>query len=73
MLLKKKRINKDIERKKYTEITENRNNFWKCMRPSKSSSKREIYSKTGLHQETRKISSKPSNFAPRRVRETLSY
>ena len=37
-----------------------------------SSSKREIYSKTDLHQETRKISSKQSYFAPKRIRETTS-
>ena len=40
------------------------------MRPSKSSSKKEVYSKTGLHQETRKISSKQPNFAPKGIRES---
>ena len=38
------------------------------MRCRKSSSKREIYSDTGLPQETRKISNKQSNLAPKKTR-----
>ena len=36
---------------------------------SKSSSKREVYSNTSLHQETRKISNKPSNLTPKGTTE----
>ena len=37
----------------------------KFMRYSKSSTKREVYSNTGLPQQTRKISNKQSNSAPK--------
>ena len=36
---------------------------------SKSSSKREVYSNTGLHQETGNISNKQPNLAPKAIRE----
>ena len=39
------------------------------MGSSKSSSKREVYSKTLLPQETRKISNKQSNLTPKGTRE----
>ena len=38
---------------------------WKPLGCSKSVSKREIYSNTGLPQETRKISNKQSNLVPK--------
>ena len=39
------------------------------MRRSKSSSKREVHSDTGLPQETRKIPNKPPNLPPKRIRK----
>ena len=41
----------------------------KPMGCSKSSSKKEVYSYTSLSKETRKISSKQSNFTPKETRE----
>ena len=41
----------------------------KPMGCSKSSSKREVYSNTSLHQETGNISNKQSNLAPKAIRE----
>ena len=46
-----------------------KHNTPKSMECSKSSSKREVYSNTGLPQETRKISNKQPNLPPKRIRK----
>ena len=68
MLLNNDCVNEEIkgEIKKYLETNENENttcqNLWDT---AKSSSKREVYSDTGLSQQTRKISNKQSKNAPK--------
>ena len=46
-----------------------KHNTPKSMGCSKSSSKREVYSDTGLSQKTRKISNKQLNLPPKRIRK----
>ena len=55
--------------KKYMEKNENENNGSKSLRCSKSSSKREGFSNTGLPQEARNISNKHPNLTPKGVRK----
>ena len=68
MLLKK---NKEIkeEIKNILRLWNYRHKFPKSMRQNKSNSKRKIYSKTGLPQETRKHSNKQPNFPSKRIRK----
>ena len=46
-----------------------KHNFSKSMGCSESSSKRKVYSNTGLPQETRKISNKPPNLPSKGIRK----
>ena len=72
MLLNNQWITEEIkeEIKKYLETNENKNTtIQKSMGCRKSGSKREVYSYTSLPKETRKISSKQSNFTPKETRE----
>ena len=76
MLLKNQWVNKGMkeEIRKYIETNENGNttfhhNFPKSMECSKSSSKKEVYSNTGLPEETRKISNKQHNLSPKGFRK----
>ena len=71
-LLNNEEITEEIkeEIKKYLETNANKNTMiQKPMGCSKSSSKREVYSKTSLPQETRKISNKQSYLTPKGTRE----
>lgn len=56
MLLNNQWVNEGMKEEiKYMETNENENNSPKSLGSSESRSKREIYSNTGLPQETRKI------------------
>ena len=57
-----------LEIKKYPETNEN-GNTPKSLGHSKNSSKREVYSNTGLTQETRKISNKKSKLTLKGIRK----
>ena len=67
MLLNNQWGTKEIkeEIKKYIETKENKYDIPKFMGQSKSSSKREVHSNTGLPQKIRRISNKQSNFTPK--------
>lgn len=72
MLLNTQYVNKEIkeEIKRYPEINKNGNTMvQKSMGHSRSSPKREIYSNTGLPQETKNISRKQYNFIPKGTRK----
>ena len=71
MLLNNQRITEEIkeEKKKLRDKWQWKHDDPNPMGGSKSSSKREVYSNTILHQETRKISNKLSNLTPKETRE----
>ena len=67
-LLNNQEITEEI--KKYLETNDNENTTpQKPLGCSKSSSKREVYSKTILPQETRNISNKQTKLIPKAIRE----
>ena len=74
MLLKNQWVNEEIkeEIRKYLLTSENKNNFPKSMGLSKSCSKREVYSNTGLHQETKKASNKQPNLPSKGIRKRIT-
>ena len=67
LLKKNKEIKEEI--KNILRLWNYRHKFPKSMRQNKSNSKRKIYSKTGLPQETRKHSNKQPNFPSKRIRK----
>ena len=68
MLLIKEWVNQEIkEVKEYMETNENA--MYKTSGMQQNSSKREVYSNTGLHQEARKISNKQPNLTPKGARK----
>ena len=72
MLLNNKWVNKEIK-EKYQKIPwdkwKRKHNVQKSMGCSKSTSKRKVYSDTGLPQETWKISNKQPNLPPKGIRK----
>ena len=56
---------REINEKQYHEMNENENSVPKSGGHGKNSYKKEVYSNTGLPQETRKTSDKQSNFTPK--------
>ena len=71
MLLKSQWLSDEVkeETRKYLGTNENGKYTPKPMVCSKSSSKMEIYTITGLPQETRKISNKHTNLPPKGIRK----
>ena len=63
MKSKSKSENTSRQRKMGTQL-------WKSMGYNKSSCNREVYSNTGLPQETRKTSNKQPNLPPKRIRKS---
>ena len=68
MLLKKQWVNNKIKKSENTlRQKKMKTQPTKSMRHSKSSSKREVHSDTGLPQETKKISYKQTKLPPKRI------
>ena len=67
MFLNNQQVTEEIKReiKKFLETWQRKHDNSKPMGCSKSSSKREIYSSTILHQETRKALNRQPNFTPK--------